>query len=151
MGCLHSASLKDHSRYLGGQKRLPLRQPKDLTRENTIFAALQRAVPKPRAREAQRNDWISAATSRLIDERVSARRDLEKDQTLIWRLGRTIRASMATNRTRQAEEEGAEVEALVGADPPLHQEAWHRIKGWYKSAVDHALPPTRVTLEWITA
>ena len=55
------------------------------------------------------------------------------------------------DRIRRAEEAGAEVEALLGAaDAPLHQEAWHRIKGWYKAAVDHALPPARVTLDRVT-
>ena len=39
----------------------------------------------------------------------------------------------------------------MGADPPLQWEAWHRIKGWYKAAVDHAPPPARVTLERIKA
>ena len=78
------------------------------------------------------------------------RRDPEKDQTLIWRLGRAIRASMTTDRRRRAEEEGAEVEALVGADPPLHREARHRIKGCYKAAVNHIPPPDRVTLKRIT-
>ena len=58
---------------------------------------------------------------------------------------------MTTNRRRRAEEAGAEVEALVGADHPLIQEAWHRIKGWYKAAVDRAPPPARVTLGKITA
>ena len=43
------------------------------------------------------------------------------------------------------------MEALLGSDPPLHREAWHRIKGWYKDAVDCALPPAWVTLERITA
>ena len=43
------------------------------------------------------------------------------------------------------------MEALVGADPPLIQEAWHRIHGWYKAAVDCAPPPTRVTIEKIAA
>ena len=43
------------------------------------------------------------------------------------------------------------MEALVGADPPLIQEAWHRFQGWYKDAADRAPPPTRVTLERITA
>ena len=38
----------------------------------------------------------------------------------------------------------------MGADPPLIQEAWHRIQGWYKAAVDRIPPPARVTLEWIT-
>ena len=40
---------------------------------------------------------------------------------------------------------------MLGLDPPLHREAWHRMKGWYQSAVDRAPPPTRVTLERITA
>ena len=37
------------------------------------------------------------------------------------------------------------------SDPPLHQEAWHRIKGWHKAAVDFAPPPAWVTLERTTA
>ena len=43
------------------------------------------------------------------------------------------------------------MEALVGEDPPLIQEAWHRIQGWYKAAVDCAPLPARVTLERFTA
>ena len=46
---------------------------------------------------------------------------------------------------------GEEVEKLLGLDPPLHQEAWHQMKGWYRYAVDHAPPPAWVTLECITA
>ena len=92
-----------------------------------------------------------ATTWRLVNERVSTRRDLEKDWDLIWRLGRAIRASLRTDRKRQTEEVGEEVEALLGPDPPLYREAWHRIKVWYKAAVDHAQPPARVTLERITA
>ena len=42
------------------------------------------------------------------------------------------------------------METLLGLDPPLRREAWHRIKGWYKAAVKHAPPPARVTLERIT-
>ena len=58
---------------------------------------------------------------------------------------------MTTDRRQRAEEAGAEIEALVGADPPLIQEAWHWIKGWYKAAVDRAPLPARVTLKRITA
>ena len=36
--------------------------------------------------------------------------------------------SLTADRRQRAEEAGAEVEALVGSDPPLIQEAWHRIK-----------------------
>ena len=46
---------------------------------------------------------------------------------------------------------GPEVEVLIGSDPPLHRESWHRIKGWYKATVDRAPPPARVTLERVTA
>ena len=70
-----------------------------------------------------------AATWRLVDERVSARRDPAKDQALIRRLGCAIKAILETDRRRQAEEAGEEVEELVGADPSLIQEACHRIKG----------------------
>ena len=142
LGCLHSASPKEHMRYLGGRKRPPLRPTNKPTREVKIFAYLRRAVPKARAREARRNEWISAATWRLVDERVSARRDPAKDQALIRSLGRAMKASLATDRRRHAEKAGAEVEALVGGEnPPLIQESWHRIKGWYKAAVDRAPPP----------
>ena len=57
---------------------------------------------------------------------------------------------MAADQRRRADEAGAEVEALVGADPPLIQEAWHRIQGWYKTAVDCTPLPAKVMLERIT-
>ena len=82
-----------------------------------------------------------AETWRLVDKRVSARRDSAKGQAIKRRLGRAIKTSLAVDWIRQADEAGAEVEALVGADPPLIQEAWHRIQGGYKAVVDRA-PPT---------
>ena len=93
----------------------------------------------------------SLATWRFFDKRVSKRQDPAKDQALIWRLSRAITASLRNDRQRQAEEAGAEVEALLGSDLPLHREAWHWIKRWYRAAVDCAPSPTWVTLNWITA
>ena len=66
-------------------------------------------------------------------------------------MGRAIKASLQDDRRRRAEEAGAEVEELMGLDPPLHREAWHRIKEWYKATVDWAPPPAQVNLERITA
>ena len=43
------------------------------------------------------------------------------------------------------------MEALLGPDPTLHQEACHWIKGWYWAAIDRSPPPPWVTLEQITA
>ena len=126
-----------------------MRPPKKPTRVDKLFAALRRAVPKAQPRAARRNTWISEETWRLIDERVSARRDPRKGQALKRRLVRAVKASLAADRKWRADKAGAEVEALVGADLPLIQEAWYRIQGWYKAAVDRAPPPTRVTLERI--
>ena len=55
-----------------------------------------------------------------------------------------------TDRRQRADEAGAEVEALVKADPPLIQEAWYRLQGWYKASVHGAPPPARATLKRIT-
>ena len=122
MGCLYSASLKEHMRYLRGRNKLPLKLLTEPTREDKIFAALRRAIPKAQVREARRNEWISAAMWKLVDERVYAHRDPAKGQTITRRLGCAIKASLTTDRRRQAEEAGAEVEALVGADrgPPFN-------------------------------
>ena len=43
------------------------------------------------------------------------------------------------------------MEELMKADPPLTQEAWHRLQGWYKAAVDRPPPPARATLKRVTA
>ena len=43
------------------------------------------------------------------------------------------------------------MKTLLGEDPPNAKEAWRRLKGWYKTAVNRAPPPARATLEQITA
>ena len=58
---------------------------------------------------------------------------------------------METDKIRQPDEAGEDVEALVKVDLPLIQEAWYCIQGWYKAAVDRAPPPARATLKQITA
>ena len=72
-------------------------------------------------------------------------------QARIQRLSRAIAASLKGDRKRRVETAGEEVETLLGADHPNPREAWRRLKGWYKSAVNRAPPPTRATLERITA
>ena len=46
---------------------------------------------------------------------------------------------------------GTGVEALLGGDPPNAKEAWRRMKGWYKAAVNRAPTPARARLKRITA
>ena len=55
LGCLPSAPLTEHNRYLGERKRWTARPPVKPTRTDQLFAALRRAVPKAQPREARRN------------------------------------------------------------------------------------------------
>ena len=96
----------------------------------------QRAVPKAQPREARRNAWISETTWRLIGKRVSVRREPQCGQAFTRQLGKEVKKSLAKERIRRSDEVGAEVEALVKAEPPLIQEVWYRIQGYYKAAVD---------------
>ena len=80
---------------------------------------LWRSVPNSQARDARKNAWILEATWKLVDERVSARQDPAKDQSLIQRLGRAITASLKGDRRRRSEEMGGEMEALLGLYPPV--------------------------------
>ena len=62
LGCLLSAPLTETKRYMGGRKHWPVRPPVKPTRTDELFAALQRAVPRAKPREARQHAWISAET-----------------------------------------------------------------------------------------
>ena len=59
----------------------------------------------------------------------------------LQRLGRAFRASLEGDRKRRVEDTGKDMKALLGGDPTNAKEAWRRMKGWYKAAVNRALPP----------
>ena len=112
LGCLRSSPLREPYTYLGRCKRLPLQPPTTPTREGRLFAALRGVVPKPKSMEAPKNVWIPATTWILVttwihvDERVSARQDPAKDQSLIQRLGRAIASRLKGDWRRHAYEAG---------------------------------------------
>ena len=89
-------------------------------------------------------------TWRLINERVSARRGTGV-RMRIRRLGRAIRESLKGDRKRRVDAAGTDVEALLGRDWPNSKEAWQRMKGGYKAAVNRDPLPAQATLERITA
>ena len=62
VGCLRSAPEQEHARYMKGRQNIPLKPPTDTMREDGIFEALRRAVPKPHEREKHKNAWISKET-----------------------------------------------------------------------------------------
>ena len=113
VGCLRSAPEREHTQYITGRRKSPLRPPKEPTREDGIFADLRRAVPKPHRRDRHKNEWISEETWRLVDKIVSARRGTRL-HSRIRRLGRAIRASLQGDRKRKVETAGQEVETLLG-------------------------------------
>ena len=52
-------------------------------------------------------------------------------QALIRSLERAINVILWEDRHRRKEDAVKEAKRLLGTDPPLHWEAWHRMKGWY--------------------
>ena len=150
VGHLRSATARDHTRYIKGRRKMLLKPPTEPTRKDELFEALRRAVPKPHERERHKNAWISEKKWRLANKRVSARRGT-RVRSRIWRLGRAIRASLKGDREGRVEAAGTDLEAILGGDPPNAKEAWRRMKGWYRAAVNRAPPPARATLEQIMA
>ena len=140
LGFLRSTPKKGDAKYLRGRNNLPPKPPNEPMREDGIFATLRRAVPKPHVRKRRTNEWISEETWRLVSERVSARRG-KRVQARIWRISREILASLKEERKRRVEITREEVEMLLEADPLNPKEAWRRLKGWSKTAVDRAPPP----------
>ena len=137
---MRSATARDHTCYIKGRQKIPLKPPSEPTREDELFGALRRAVPKPHEQEKYKNAWIYEETWRLVDERVFARR-VTGVRVRIWRLGRAIRASLKGDMKWRVETVGTYVKALLGGDPPNAKEAWRRMKGWYRDAVNRAPPP----------
>ena len=135
---------------MGGARAPPLHPKTIPTRENGLFAAICRAIPKPKSQEVRNNAWISEDTWRLAKERIYERRDPERKQNLLRHLGREINISLKGDRKRGIEEAGYAIERLMVADTPVHKESWHWMKGWYKAVVDNILPPALATLEQIT-
>ena len=123
LGCLHSSPLREQNNSLRRRKRIPLRPPPTPTREDGLFAALRRAIPKPKPWESRKNEWILVATWRIVDKRVFARWYLARYQSHIWRLGSAINASLKEDRLKGTQEAGEELDRLLRADPPLHKES----------------------------
>ena len=74
-----------------------------------IFDDLRLAVPKPDKQAACHNLWILVETWRLVDKRVSTRREPGQDQRQLKRLGRAIQAYLKADSQLQVMTEGEEV------------------------------------------
>ena len=140
MGLLRGGTAKAHGKYIAGRRKIPLKPPRRLTREDEFFGDLRQAVLKPQPQEQHWNTWISEETWRLVDERVTMRRKT-RARTGLRRLGQAIQASMKGDRKRRVEEAGTVVKNMLQEDPPNARGSWRRMKGWYRAAAKRGPPP----------
>ena len=122
LGSLRGASLREHSNYIGSRTCPPLRPPgrQTRTRAEKPFAELRPAVPKLEKQSARHNLWISAETWRLVDERVSTRRDPGRDQQHLRQLGRAIRVALKEDMQRRVTPAEEAAESMLTGTPPDH-------------------------------
>ena len=138
LGCLRGSGPALHFSYLGKNTRPPIRPPATLDKADRTFAEIRGAIPNHPQKERHCQAWISPETWSLIDTRTAARR--QGDQRSSWDLAHAINIALQGDRHRWAGEVGSEVESLLASNPPLTREAWIRMRGWYKDAVDHPHP-----------
>ena len=69
-----------------------------------------------------------------------------REQRSSWSFARAIKAALQGGRCRWAAEEGLAVEYLLAPNLPLICEAWIRMRGCYKDALDRPPPPAKVSL-----
>jgi hypothetical protein len=100
-------------------------------------------------RERPANRWISDKTWAAINKRATLRRQGTLPLRVARQLGREIKASLAADRRQQAANAAADIEGHLGAGDL--KEAWHTLKGWYRSAKDQPPPACYNTMVKQTA
>ena len=113
LGCLHTATLREHTQYLRRYNRFPLLPLGKPTREDNIFVDLCQPLPKIPVQKARCNAWISSTTWRLVNTRVSMCRDPTKYHQMICSLGRHIWASLQEDHHQWVETAGTAIEPLL--------------------------------------
>ena len=141
--CMRGSSPSEHPCYRRRRTCLLLRLPGRQTRKQAdkIFDELRHTILKQEKLASHHNSWILAETWRLVDERVSARREPGRDHQRIRRLGRAIQATLKGERRHWAVTAGEDVKRILSVHPPHPCEAWKSMWGYYSAAVDHAPPP----------
>ena len=92
--------------------------------------------------------WILPENWRLIDTRIAE--FLNGDNRNSRGINHKIKVILQEDQSWRVSNVGSTVKSPLTSDPPLIQEAWNQMRGWYKDAVDHPLPPARVAIANIT-
>jgi hypothetical protein len=131
-------------------QRFPISLPRGpCTKLDAEYEKLQRDLVRPPLREHPANSWITATTWQLVDHHAMLRRKGMLTQTAARRLGRQVRAHLAADRLERATNAASKIEGCLAAGDFI--EAWHHLKGWYRTAEDRAPKACPETLASQTA
>ena len=99
LGCLSSATAKEHQNYLE-ERILFLLWPPTSTKmqEDTLFYDVQDAIMKPTVRDNRRDMWILEDMWTLVNIITALRRDPTRDQSKVIHLGLQVKTSLHANR-----------------------------------------------------
>ena len=129
IGCLRSATLREHENYLWRRTRHPLCKPTTMTKENGLFVSLRRTIPKPKAQEENNDPWILGDTLRLVHTRLSVRQYPTRNQGLLQRLSRQIAEILKADWRRRVQTARGKYEELLTSDPPSIKKHGIRLSG----------------------
>ncbi len=100
------------------------------------YEELQRDVVRPPLREHPANSWITAETWKLVNHCALLRRKGMLSQATSCGLGWQIKARLVADCLLPASNTTSEIKGNLTAGELV--EAWHHLKGWYRSAEDQA-------------
>jgi exonuclease III len=135
---LRTDSTKQHRRYVKRRTKLPKFRNEGKNRADVLLEELEELIEKPRHAEPRFKSWISEASWKLIDSKAEARRC--GDATKAKRLARQLRKSLRADRKSRIEAVSTEIEALLKADRV--EEAYGKLRGWYRDKPGHVPKPT---------
>ena len=108
------------------------------------YEELHLDVIPPPVRERPANRWISEKTWAAIDKRATMRRKGHLTTHHARRMGHEIKSLLAADRKQRAADAASTVEGHLSNGAV--KEAWHTLKGWYRSAEDRPPPACPETM-----
>jgi hypothetical protein len=131
--------------YRHRTQRFPLSLPHGpWTQLHAGYEELLQHVVCPPPRERPANKWITDATWKVVDYRAMLQRKGMLSQAAARNLGWKIKACLKADRLKRAATTASNVEGCLAAGDYI--EAWHHLKGWYRSVEDRAPKPCPETL-----
>jgi hypothetical protein len=106
---------------------------------DAAYKELQQDVVCPPPRESPAKSWITAKTWKVVNYRALLHRKGMPTQATARKLGQDVRACLKADCLLRAKNTASDVKGCLAAGEFI--EAWHHLKGWYRSAEDRAPKP----------